>query len=170
MKRTDVRTVPVVGNRELHCRGRIWATMLGAITFACSQLVAGEVVADAIIPAPKVLFVVGSTQLTNGDRILRDRMIDLGFEVDVGPSNTVKADDALGEAVVVISDSVSGRKVDDKFRDVPVGLLVMEEKIFPDLNMTDRQAGRDFGDELSQTKVQIVDGIIGWPRASRVKS
>lgn len=82
------------------------------------------------------LLVVGNTTLSAGDTVLKNNLETLGFTVTVRQDSSAVASDANGKTLVVISESVTSGNVGNKFRDTPVGVLVLELAVFDDMNMT----------------------------------
>jgi len=108
------------------------------------------------------LLVVGSATLNTGDTAARTRLQNLGYTVTVkvagSTTNTsVKAIDANGKTVVVISSTVVPANVLAKLRNIPVPVINWEFDILDDMGMTGLVSGTDFGTATTQTQVSIVN-------------
>ena len=108
-----------------------------------------------------VLFAVGSTNLNAGDNAVKTRLQNLGFTVTVKlagtNNNAINTVDADGKALVVISSTVLPANVTNKFRFVPVPVLIWESDLLDDMGMTGLTSGTDFGvTGTTQTSVNIV--------------
>ena len=107
------------------------------------------------------LFVVGSTTLNTGDSAAQTRLQNLGYTVTVkaaGSTNntSIKASDAAGKTLVVISSTVTAANVTNKLRDIPVPVINWEFDILEDMGMTGLVSGTDFGtSSTTQTQLNI---------------
>jgi len=115
-------------------------------------------------PLPAILFVVGQTNLGPADAAARQRMEGLGFTVVLRTGVDVKAADATGRQLVVISSSVQSGDVGGRLRDVDVPVLVWEPALFDDMLMTGTVDDKDFGSKDDQLKINIK--LPGHPIAS----
>jgi len=108
--------------------------------------------------ARNALLAVGSSNLGAGDNAAKTRLQNLGFTVTVKvANNSLVTADADGKTVVVISSTVTAGNVLNKFRYVPVPVVVWEFDVFDDMGMTGTAAG-DFGTTTSnQTALQIIN-------------
>ena len=96
-------------------------------------------------PSNSILFVVGSTTLKVGDKVLKSSMEALGFEVVTFNAKSVKSSDASNHQLVLISATVGSGDVSAKFKDIKVPVIVNEPYIFDDMQMTDATAGSEYG-------------------------
>jgi hypothetical protein len=108
-----------------------------------------------------VLFAVGSTNLNAGDNAVKTRLQNLGFTVTVKlagtNNNAINTSDADGKALVVISSTVTPANVTNKFRFVPIPVLIWESDLLDDMGMTGLTSGTDFGvTGTTQNSVNIV--------------
>jgi hypothetical protein len=109
------------------------------------------------------LLVVGSATLNTGDTAVRTRLQNLGFTVTVkvagSTTNTsVKATDADGKTLVVISSTVVPANVTNKLRNIPVPVINWEFDILDDMGMTGLVSGTDFGtSSTTQTQLNVSD-------------
>jgi hypothetical protein len=107
------------------------------------------------------LLVVGSATLNTGDSAARTRLQNLGYTVTVkaaGSNNnsSVKATDADGKALVLISSTVTPANVVNKLRNIPVAVIDWEFDILDDMGMTGLVSGTDFGtSSTTQTQLTI---------------
>ncbi len=114
---------------------------------------------DAVVrwvSRPRALFVVGDVNLSAADRILADRLSALGFAVVLKEATKVEAGNAVGTAVVVISESVTSSDVGGRLTKVPTPIVVLEPSLFDDLKLTKSQWKRDYGDTAAQTDLSIL--------------
>jgi hypothetical protein len=96
------------------------------------------------------LLVVGSTTLNTGDSAAQTRLQNLGYTVTVkaagsNQNTAIKASDAAGKTLVVISSTVVPANVTNKLRDIPVPVINWEFDILDDMGMTGLVSGTDFG-------------------------
>jgi hypothetical protein len=109
------------------------------------------------------LLVVGSATLNTGDSAARTRLQNLGYLVTVkvagsNQNSSVKATDADGKALVLISSTVVATNVINKLRNIPVPVINWEFDILDDMGMTGLVSGTDFGTSpTTQTQVNIAD-------------
>jgi hypothetical protein len=108
-----------------------------------------------------VFFVVGSTNLSIVDSAIKTRLETLGFTVTVkaagnSPKSSIKTSDADGKSLVVISASVTPNNVGDKFRHIPIPVLVWKDALLDDMGMTGG-ACADYGVEANQTQLAIIN-------------
>jgi hypothetical protein len=104
------------------------------------------------------LLVVGSTNLNSGDNAAKTRLQNLGFTVTAKvANNSLVTADADGKALIVISSTSTASNVANKFRYVPVPVVLWEFDVFDDMGMTGT-AATDFGSTTtSQTAIQIIN-------------
>lgn len=91
------------------------------------------------------LMVVGNTTLSTADRLLKDRMEGLGFQVKVVQDRAVQAIDANGAAFVFISPSVVAGNLGERLTHVAVPIINAEAHLLDDLKMTGNCLNVDFG-------------------------
>lgn len=106
------------------------------------------------------LLVVGSATLNTGDTAARTRLQNLGYTVTVkvaGSNNnsSVKATDADGKTLVVISSTVVPANVTNKLRNIPVPVINWEFDILDDMGMTGLVSGTDFGTSSTTQTLNI---------------
>jgi len=107
------------------------------------------------------LLVVGSATLNTGDSAASTRLQNLGYTVTVkaaGSNNnsSVKATDADGKALVLISSTVTPANVVNKLRNIPVAVIDWEFDILDDMGMTGLVSGTDYGtSSTTQTQLAI---------------
>ncbi|HYE31206.1 MAG TPA: hypothetical protein VEH27_07255 [Methylomirabilota bacterium] len=85
--------------------------------------------------AADALLVVSGVPLNASDAILQERLVAAGFNVQAIAAASSSAADAAGKQLVVISESVSSGAVNTKFRNVEVGVVVIEPFILDDMLM-----------------------------------
>lgn len=108
---------------------------------------------------PKILFVVKSLPLTDGEQEIETRLGpgdgDLGFDVDTKDETSARALDVLDKALVVISSTVDAESVSREFRDVAVPVIVTGTALFTEMQMIDPAQSADYGEVEEQTKITI---------------
>jgi len=114
--------------------------------------------------AAEVLFVVGDTNLNNGDTEIRNRLVNKGFNVMIVDDNAVDTSDSNGKDLVVISSTVLSSTVGDKFTHVTVPVLNNEPWLHDDLQFV--TAGNFGAQQTSQATLfnlghPLVDGLSG---------
>ncbi|MBI3828177.1 MAG: protein kinase [Planctomycetes bacterium] len=122
--------------------------------------VAAEKQAALIQAAPlTVLFVVGNKSLNNGDKAVKEHL-----EKKFNATFTIKdhaeanAGDADGKSMVLISETVDGATVGEKFKDVKEPVLTWEENLFARMNFTrwNGRKRRDAGQVDGQTQIDVI--------------
>ena len=100
-----------------------------------------------------ILFVVGNTNLNDGDQAVYDRLDGDGYDVVVKDDSASQTSDANGKDLVIISSTCSSGNVNTKFKNVAVPVMVWEPWIYDDMKMAD-----DFGwDNDNERKIKIID-------------
>ena len=131
-----------------------WADGVGAAT---APTAAPATAAPPPPPPPGggALFVVKDAAALNAsDTAVKQRLEALGYPVTVR-SESAPASDATGQAVVVISSTVSGTTVAGRFRDVTAPVVTYEASVFDDMGMTGPTSNTDYGERSSKTSVAI---------------
>jgi hypothetical protein len=103
-----------------------------------------------------VLFVTGTTSLGSGDQNVKNRLVELGFDVDVRDDDQLQTSDANGYGLVLVSSTCNSLKLNGKLRDVQVPVMVYEPWIFDDMRMTGSSSA-DFGKWGSGKRCKIVN-------------
>jgi hypothetical protein len=99
-----------------------------------------------------VTLIVGDEdELTDGDEELSDLLEDLGFDVDELDDGE-DADEIDDSSLVIIAGSASAGQVGDEYANVRVPVLVMNDGILSDMNMTG-----DGNDESGQENAEEVE-------------
>ena len=112
-----------------------------------------DVTIKVVSPA---LFVAGSTTLNSSDAALKTRLEALNYTVTVKDGASVTAADANGQAVVIISSTVTPSTVGTKFRMVAVPVVTWESGLFTNMGMTGG-TNKDFGTITRQTQITITN-------------
>ena len=132
-----------------------WALFDASVVWAAGSGKAVPAVVPACGLAGQVLFVVAdATALGAGDVAVKKRLEDLGLQLSLKSDGKVKATDANGKDLVVISSSVESTLVGAMFRDTPVPLLTWEHALYGDLAM----ATSDGGTDSEEKSIDIVRG------------
>jgi hypothetical protein len=104
----------------------------------------------------RVLLVTGNTNVTeNGDTPLYDRLVVLGYAVTVVQSNLSQAGDVGDNCLIVLSALGSSSDIGAKFRDVPVGVVILEAALYDDTDYV--AAGGDLGWSDGLDDIEIAD-------------
>ena len=135
-----------------------------ALLAAQLLLVTGLVVAPAESQAvPSVLMVVGDPAgLSVGDVVVRDRLVGLGFVVDVVDDAVVSVGDAVGVSFVFVSSSIHSYTLGSTLKAAGVPVWVAKPWLLDDMGMAGLVGGVDFG-SVSSSSVTVVD--VGHPLA-----
>jgi uncharacterized repeat protein (TIGR01451 family) len=107
--------------------------------------------------AKKILFVGSSVPLEARDEPLRRYLFALGHTVTVRTAAAVQATDANGQDLVIISESTESVEVNTKLRDIAVPIITWEGWLQDDLKMTGAATNSDYGENLKQQTIRIVD-------------
>lgn len=93
------------------------------------------------------LLVVGETQLKPGDAAVYERLEMLGFVVQVVDDDEVKIEQAQDQNIILISSTCVPTRVKSTFRDVQTPVVIWENQLFDDMNMTGAKLNTDYGRE-----------------------
>jgi hypothetical protein len=133
---------------------------------AAPDLAAPEVLVDVAPEPPDVapdrapgmaLLIVGDPDLSRNDEQLESSLRGLGFNVRIELDTQAETADADDSTLVIISGSTLPQIVGNKFRNVPVPVLVFDEELFPKMGMTGAQKGVDYGITTDQRRIDILD-------------
>jgi hypothetical protein len=105
----------------------------------------------------EILFVVGGNEIKVSDQTIIKHLKTKGFNVDVKRDEQVKGEDAIGKALIYLSESARSKQVKTKFLHVAVPVICSEPWIFPGLGMTGQTKKIDFGRKGRQDEVTIVN-------------
>ncbi|RMG29589.1 MAG: T9SS C-terminal target domain-containing protein, partial [Bacteroidetes bacterium] len=105
----------------------------------------------------EVLFVVGDQNLNVGDQAAKNRLEQLGFQVETIMASQAQTADALDKSLVVISATVFSVHIGNKFSDVPVPVMSWEAYVFDDLGLTGPDLNIDYQFIDFQTSIEIQD-------------
>jgi hypothetical protein len=103
------------------------------------------------------LFVVGNTNLNTADNKLKQRLISLGYTVELADDNSVETADADGKGLILISATVLSGNVGSRFTHVNVPVIVSEQWLFDDMKMTSTTANTHYGQWGSTKKIRITN-------------
>lgn len=104
---------------------------------------------------PFALLAAGSSSLSGADAAIRTRLEDGGYVPVVQAARNTTADDALGNAVVVVSSTVGNDAVGTRLRNSIVPIVTWDTRLFRDLGLTGPTAGTDHG-QAQQSRIAIV--------------
>jgi uncharacterized repeat protein (TIGR01451 family) len=104
-----------------------------------------------------ILFVGASRPLPVRDQPLAAYLSTLGHTVLVRTAREVRATDASGMDLVLISESSESVDVKNKLRDVAVPLITWEGWLFDDLQMTGPTEEQAYGELTSETSIRIIN-------------
>lgn len=109
----------------------------------------------AFVANADTLFVSGAVPVSTGDAAAINQLEALGEVVTVVRDGASTTGNANGMDLVVISDSVAPGKVNDKFSQIAVPVLVFEPYLYDNLGMTGPVLGTDFGRSGSQDRLRM---------------
>ena len=106
-------------------------------------------------PDREALFVVGSSNLSRGDRAVYEHLRwALGYDVVVKSDAAVRTADASGKDVVIVSSSTDSGLVTTKFKYVAVPVMTWEPFLFDDMAMV-YSGSSNYGTATGQTTVRL---------------
>ncbi len=106
----------------------------------------------------KVLMVVGSPILNDGDRAIRDFLINNNYQATIQDDADPLAFDIAGKDLIFISATViSPTKIRAELTNVPVPMIGWEMTLFDDFGWTGRRSNVDYG-RTTGTIIDIKDG------------
>ena len=129
----------------------VQTTFRGAVGASSAVTVSGSSVAFV----PGALLVGGAASIEASDQSMRGLLWAMGLSVRYKAASATTAADAAGQAVVVLSESMSASALNSKLRDVAVPVVCYEPFLFDDLKMTSTN-GSDFGWAAANTQIQWV--------------
>lgn len=105
-----------------------------------------------------LLYITGTSELTNGEEVLYDQMLKSGYKVSYKAQSEVGANDANNRVGVVIASSVTSKNVGNLLLSKAVPVLVASPVLFPLLKMTGSIDGTDYGKINDQQTVLVNEG------------
>lgn len=94
----------------------------------------------------KVLMVVGSPTLNDGDRAIRDFLISNDYQLKIqDDADSVSFDIADKDVIFVSGTVVSPTKIRAELTNIPVPMIGWEMTLFDDFGWTDRRSNVDYG-------------------------
>jgi glucose/arabinose dehydrogenase len=140
------------------------STPLGVTTFSPVQ--------------PKtILFIVGSTTLSQGDNVIRNRLVASGYTVNmIAHTSSLHPANLSGIDLVLISASVAPGNITNKYKAANVPIIICEPNILGNMGMTGNTVGTHYGEIDNQTQLNFVnpshpvsDGLSGLQSISTVE-
>jgi hypothetical protein len=108
----------------------------------------------------ELLFVVGRLPMETGDLRVKEHL-EKTYRLVVRPANEVRAGEARGRALVVISSTVDEKELKGTFRDVDVPVLTWEPRLYHDLGMIPGDVyHQDWGTSPDQTRILTSAGPV----------
>ncbi|MCB9155196.1 MAG: DUF362 domain-containing protein [Caldilineae bacterium] len=104
-----------------------------------------------------ILFVGSTNPLETRDQALVNHLATAGYGITVRSQTQASTADALSADLIIVSDSVDSTNINTKFRDVMIPVINWEPALFDDMQMTGTANNTDYGNQASQTQVNIVD-------------
>jgi len=132
--------------------------VMGAVLLALSFCSAAPSAASDV-QGKKLLFVLqkaAEPDVVAADELAREHFKKLGFEVSIA-DQTEPATRADNMDLVVISSSVSGHVLADRYRFTPVPLVTWEAYILDDLRMAGKAEEIDFGTDERERHLWVVN-------------
>ena len=105
----------------------------------------------------QVLFVTGESTLNDADQAVKLHLEEMGMIVTVVEDIHTQTSDADDKGLIVISSTVRSGDIQNKYRDVPVPVLLWEPWLYDNFMMTGTVAHTDFGNYSSTSQVVIND-------------
>ncbi len=102
------------------------------------------------------LLVVNSEPLSTSDEVVKARLGALGYGVVVKTGAAATGSDALGKAVVVVSNAPAAAA---KFRDALTAVVTWEGSVMSAMNLVGATAGTSYGTLAGQTKISIAQQL-----------
>jgi hypothetical protein len=131
-----------------------WALFDASVVWAAASGRAVPAVPPVCALSGQALFVVAdATAIGAGDADVQRRLESLGLRVTVKSDGKVKATDAGGMQLIVISSSVDSTLLGAMFRDTPVPLVTWEHALYDALAI----ATSDGGTDADQQTIDLVD-------------
>lgn len=101
------------------------------------------------------LLVVGSVALNGGDAAVKSRLEGLGYNVTTVDDDLVSTSDGTGKGLILISSTIQSTKVNTKFKNIDVPVMVWESYLYDDMKMTGTGAGSNYGNYSSTSRMTI---------------
>ncbi|GIV33216.1 MAG: hypothetical protein KatS3mg031_0751 [Chitinophagales bacterium] len=111
-------------------------------------------VIDEGFGAPKALLVVGNIPLSSSDQAIKDRLIQLGFDVTVMTGAQATSLIASAMDLIFVSSTINSSDVGTKFTNLEVPLINCESSLMDDLLMTAASTS-NFGADNNQTQIKL---------------
>lgn len=136
--------------------------LLSVVIGLCAITLGGAFVQPTVslaqgCPVKKILFVGSTVPLEARDEPLYIYLSVLDNIMTVRSAAAVQAADANGKDLIIISESAESFQVQTKLRDVAVPIITWEGWLQDDLQMTGPSEGVDYGENLRQQAIQIVN-------------
>jgi len=106
-----------------------------------------------------LLFITGTSALSNSDDALFNQMLKSGYKVVHKIQNEVKVTDATNRAGVIISSSATLASVGSMFVNAKVPVLVANPSFYGSMKMTGSDNKIDFGTIPDQQQVSVKNGV-----------
>jgi hypothetical protein len=95
-----------------------------------------EATTDSQAKCEHALMITGDTNVAdNIDTPLYDRLLELGFSVEVVSNAESQPDDVADNCVIIVSATGSSSDVNTKFLDAPVGVVLLEPGLYDDMRL-----------------------------------
>ncbi len=109
----------------------------------------------------KALFVVGNTVLNYGDNVVKQRLLDRGFEVSLIDDDIVNKPDATGMDIILMSSTIDPNKIgEDLTHNLPVPVVSWDPFSYQHLRLCGRSYDSDFGFTPTASKTLLIPDLL----------
>jgi hypothetical protein len=129
-----------------------WALFDASLVWATGGRAIPAVAPVCALSGQALFVVADASQVGDGDAAVRRRLEDLGLRVTTKSDGQVRASDAGGMRLVVISSSVDSTLLGAMFRDTAVPVITWEHALYGDLAM----ASEDGGSDADQKRIDMM--------------
>jgi hypothetical protein len=120
-----------------------WALFDASLVWATGARAVPAVAPVCALSGQALFVVADASAVGDGDAAVRRRLEDLGLRVTTRSDGQVRARDAGGMRLVVISSSVDSNLLGAMFRDTAVPVVTWEHALYGDLAMASEDGGSD---------------------------
>jgi hypothetical protein len=120
-----------------------WALFDASLVWATGARAVPAVAPVCALSGQALFVVADASAVGDGDAAVRRRLEDLGLRVTTRSDGQVRASDAGGMRLVVISSSVDSNLLGAMFRDTAVPVVTWEHALYGDLAMASEDGGSD---------------------------
>ena len=115
--------------------------LIGTDVQSC-QFIDTVVIVDTICPPNGNILLVSSSVSQVNDNIIKDYLDSLGYNVRIKNHESATISDTADNELIIISNTVAPGKVESKFRDLFVPVIVTEQNLYDEMGMTASGGGK----------------------------